>query len=565
MDVTPYLAPRIAPRAIFDSLDERGSHVRFQVPTEDGTWRGITVRDHADSIERCARYLAEHLEPGDRAAIFAPNRVEWMAAALAIQAVGGAMVPIYASSTAEQAAYIVAHSDAKVIFVDTAPLLARLLEAWPQLEGLDRVVLLDDALDARAALADLGPDAPAYAEVEPKLVTWSEAMRVGAERALAAPDAFARRMDEVPLEATAVMLYTSGTSGRPKGVPLTHRNVAVNGADWLRSMAPQLAEDDVDLLWLPFSHIFGFGEACLGNTLGWTSYLSDPRSVMDGLTAVRPHVFMSVPSVWEKLAVLAGGDGGELTRLTGGRLRFCLSGGAGLKVAIKERFEEAGMLILEGYGLTEASPTLTLNRPDAFRFDTVGKPLPSVELRLADDGEILARGDSIFSGYHKEEAATREAFTDDGWLKTGDVGRWTDDGFLQIIDRKKDIFVTAGGKNIAPANIEVRFRDDPFIAHLIVYGDGRKYLTAAVWLDDAACRAELASVPEDRRDSARHALAESRVTKVNGELARHETIKKLIVVEEPLSVEGGLLTPTLKPKRKKIVERYAERLEALYG
>jgi long-chain acyl-CoA synthetase len=574
VDVTPYLPLRIAPRAVFDALPERASRVRYMVPTPDGDWEAVTWKAHADQIRRAALFLGTELEAGDRAAIFAPNRVEWMAAALGIQAAGGVMVPIYASSTAEQAGYVIEHGDVRVLFVDTEPLLAEVLEAWPRLQGVRRVVLFDDELDVAGVLDRLKADGkavPTYADVEKRVVTWSRVMAAGAARDREEPEAFARTMNAVSLDQPGVMLYTSGTSGRPKGVPLTHRNVGVNGADWLRCNAPLVEEGDVDLLWLPFSHIFGFGEACLGNTLGWTSYMSDPKSVVGQLPTVRPHVFMSVPSLWEKLAQWASteetpdGRAAKLRELTGGNLRFCLSGGAGLKREVKELFHSAGLLVVEGYGLTEASPTLTLNRPDAFRFDSVGRPLPSVELKLAEDGEILAKGDSVFSGYHKDPEATREAFTEDGWLKTGDVGRWTDDGFLQIVDRKKDIFVTAGGKNVAPANIELRFRDDPFIAHLIVYGDGQKYLTAAVWLENAVVDEQLADVAEEARDEARRALVQRRIDRVNAELAKYETIKKFVIVDEPLTVEGGMLTPTLKPKRKKIVERWGERLQALYG
>jgi long-chain acyl-CoA synthetase len=368
------------------------------------------------------------------------------------------------------------------------------------------------------------------------------------------------------------MLYTSGTSGNPKGVPLTHRNVAVNGADWMRCFAPVLHEAGVDLLWLPMSHIFGFGEACAGNTLGFTTYLCEPKEVMQRLPEVRPTVFMSVPSVWEKIAASAANEAGPAAReakvraVTGGQLRFCLSGGAGLKREVKEALHAAGVLVLEGYGLTETSPSLTLNRPGAFRFDSVGKPLPSVEIRLAEDGEILARGPSVFGGYHKEPGATRDAFTDDGWFKTGDVGRFTDDGFLQIVDRKKDILVTAGGKNVPPANIEQRFADDPFLAHVVVYGDARRYLVCGVWLDDAAVDAHMAAQGVDaaQRGRAVRALVEARVERVNAGLASHETIKRFAIMDRPLTVEGGLLTPTLKLRRKKIYEAFARELDGLY-
>jgi len=568
MDTTPYLDVRIAPKAIFDHLEERAERARFMVPDGEG-WKPVTYAEHAAQIERCALYLGTEIEAGDRVALFAPNRVEWMSAALGAQAAGGVMVPIYASSTAEQAGYVIRHGGVRVLFVDTLPLLTRVLEAWEDLDAVKRVVLFDDALDVDAALAAAGERAPSRAQLDARLLTWSRVMEAGAARGREEPSAFRETMDAVSLDQPGVMLYTSGTSGRPKGVPLTHRNVGVNGSDWLRCNGPLVEDGDVDLLWLPFSHIFGFGEASLGNTLGWTSYLSDPKRVMDDLPSVRPQVFMSVPSVWEKLATWARADAdpkAKLDALTGGRLRFCLSGGAGLKREVKELFHDAGRLIIEGYGLTEASPTLTLNRPDAFRFDSVGKALPSVELKLAEDGEILARGPSIFGGYHEDAEATKEAFTEDGWLKTGDVGRWTEDGFLQIVDRKKDIFVTAGGKNVAPANIEIQFKDDPYITHLIVYGDGEKYLTAGVWLDEAAVDAALAEVsPPDAREEARLALVQSRIDAANAHLARFETIKKFVIMDEPLTVENGMLTPTLKAKRKKIIERFGERLAALYG
>jgi long-chain acyl-CoA synthetase len=318
------------------------------------------------------------------------------------------------------------------------------------------------------------------------------------------------------------------------------------------------------------SHIFGFGEMCVGNTLGFVSYLSDPATCLSRISEVRPSVFMSVPSHWEKLAILAmraptpDARREAFATATGGRLRFCLSGGAGLKREIKDFFHEQGVLVIEGYGLTETSPTLTLNRPGAFRFDSVGKPLPNVELRLADDGEILARGPSVFSGYHKDPEATRDAFTDDGWFKTGDVGRFTDDGFLQIVDRKKDILVTAGGKNVPPANIEIRFKDDPYIAHAVVYGDGKRYLVLGVWPNDAAIDAELAGTPEAERDAKRRELLGRRVDLVNAGLASYETIKRFAVIDRPLTVENELLTASFKVRRKKVYEAFRAELEALY-
>ena len=234
---------------------------------------------------------------------------------------------------------------------------------------------------------------------------------------------------------------------------------------------------------------------------------------------------------------------------------------------MKELFHGAGLLLVEGYGLTEASPTLTMNRPDAFRFDSVGKPFPSVELVLAEDGEILARGPSIFGGYHKDPAASADAFTADGWLKTGDVGRFTEDGFLQIVDRKKDILVTAGGKNVPPVNIEQRFADDPFLAHVVVYGDGKKYLVAGVWPNKAVIDAHLeaSGVAPGARGEAVLALVQRRIDEVNAKLASYESLKKFALMDPPLTVEAGLLTPTFKVKRKKVYETYKAAFEALYG
>jgi long-chain acyl-CoA synthetase len=578
MDITAFQDLKIAPRAIFDTLPERGTRPRFMLPTGDGDWRAVTWGAHAREIRDVAMFCAAvGLKGTERACVFAPNRVEWMSAALGIQAAGGVIVPVYASNTAEQAAYVVEHSDARIVFVDTAALVERVLAAWKAYGAVERIVVLDDGLDVTRVVSDMrarGLEVPPASEIERKFVSWSRACAMGRARDAEDDKAFERTMLGVSLEQPGMMLYTSGTSGNPKGVPLTHRNVAVNGLDWLRNNAPLLSDEgDVDLLWLPMSHIFGFGETCLGNTCGFTSYMVDPRTVFGELPKVRPTVFMSVPSLWEKIATLAmdapttEARRAKLAEVTGGRLRFCLSGGAGLKREVKEFLYEHGVLIIEGYGLTETSPTLTINRPDAFRFDTVGKPLPSVELKLAEDGEILARGPSVFGGYHKDPVATKEAFTPEGWFKTGDVGRFTDDGFLQIIDRKKDILVTAGGKNVPPANIEQKFADDPFVAHVVVYGDAKKFLVAGVWLNQAAVDAHLdgSGVNAARREEALRSLVQQRIDKVNAQLASYETIKKFAVMERPLSVEGGMLTPTLKVRRKKIYEAYRERFEALYS
>ncbi|HEY3355565.1 MAG TPA: AMP-binding protein [Polyangia bacterium] len=576
MDPTPYLELKTAPQIVFDALPERATRVRFMLPQPGGDWESVTWGAFAKQIRDLALFLAgAGLKQGDRAAIYAPNRVEWISAALAIEAAGGVMVPVYASNTAAQAAYVVRHSDAKVLFVDTAPLLGRVLSAFGEYEAVERIVLLDDTLDVAKVCEHLrqkGEPVPAYAEIERRLVTLGAAYRSGAARHEEDPRALPRLLAAMSLDQPAIMLYTSGTTGNPKGVPLTHRNIGINGQDWVRCNAPLLEVGQVDLLWLPMSHIYGFGEACLGNTLGFVTYLSDPPNVLAKLPEVKPHVLMSVPSVWEKLYIQAKAapdperQRQRLAEVTGGRLRFCLSGGAGLKREVKEFFHACGLLIIEGYGLTETAPTLTFNRPDDFRFDSVGKPLPNVQLMLAEDGEILAKGPNVFAGYHKDPAATQEIFTADGWLKTGDVGRWTVDGFLQIIDRKKDILVTAGGKNVPPANIELRFADDPYIAHLVVHGDGERFLVAGVWLNDAAVQAHLdaSGAPQEGRAEAVRALVQKRIDHVNAELASYETIKRFHVFDGPLTVNDGLLTPTLKVRRKQVYAKFRAQFEELH-
>jgi long-chain acyl-CoA synthetase len=537
-----------APAAVLARLPEWRDRPRFLLPRGDDQ-AAVTWGEYGDAIRACAAFLAETcLAPGERAAVLAANSVEWATAALAIQAVGGVLVPIVPSSTAEQIAHVVAHSDARVLFVGVGP-AARWREVRALCPAVREVIALDAGGDGRP---------------------WREVLERGAGLDRAAPGWLEESLAAIDLDQPALMLYTSGTSGPPKGVPLSHENVGSNARDWLRALGDLLPDEGTgrDLLWLPMSHIFGLGELCLGNTLGFTSTLAAPTDVLELLPRVRPDVFMSVPAYWDKLAATAAAAPDRESRrrailaATGGQLRFCLSGGAGLDARVKELFVDAGILIVEGYGLTECAPTLTLNRPAAYRFDAVGLPLDSVELRLADDGEILARGPNVFAGYHKDPEASAAAFTDDGWFKTGDVGRFTEDGFLQIVDRKKDILVTSGGKNVAPLNIELRFAGDPLLRHVVVYGDQHRYLVAAVWVDRAAAAAELGG---DVRPDALRALVQRRVDAVNGQLASFETIKRFCLLEQPLTVEAGLLTASLKVRRKAIYQRFHAELEGLYA
>lgn len=570
MKVTEFLRVQPAPRAVFDRLATHASRPRFFVPSKGAErgWSVVTWGEFAQMIRAVALWISTAgLGDGARGVVFGSNSVAWAAASLGLQSAGGVMVPLYPASTAEQARHVLSHSDAKIVFVGGPEQLTRTLACWPDCPALERVVLLDDSLDVHRAVDALSADVIANLGGEAlfdRVVSWSTIVREGSALDAREPKVFEALLDSIDLESPALMLYTSGTTGAPKGVPLSHCNIGSNGRDWLECLGDAIEADSVDALWLPFSHIFGFGELCLGNTLGFTSYLVDPATVLSRLPEISPTVFMSVPAYWQKLAqaIVAEPDRtarkAKLAALTGGRLSFCLSGGAGLDQGVKELFLDCGLLIIEGYGLTEASPTLTMNLPGSYRFDSVGKAFPSVELRLADDGEVLARGPGIFRGYHKDPEATANAFTDDGWLKTGDVGRFTDDGFLQIVDRKKDILVTAAGKNVPPVNIESRFRDDPLIAHVVVYGDGKKFLTAGVWLD----RAQADRVRARGEDPSKR-VAE-RVAEVNAQLASYETIKKYFVSEEPLTVEDAMLTASMKLRRKAVYQRFKCDFEGLY-
>jgi long-chain acyl-CoA synthetase len=546
---------------------------RFMLPVPDGGWSPVSWGEVASRTERLASFLMDRgVDAGSKVAILASTSLEWALAALSLMSARGSLVPCYPSLTAEHLGHILGHSDSGVLFVETAEHLDRVLKVWDRISLHTLITLEPMDVQAAARRAGLDPDA-----VASRTFPLAQAEELGGSTLEQDRSRVQERIAEIRLEDVAYLVYTSGTTGLPKGVPLTHYNVGMSGTDWLELNGPLVNQGDVDLLWLPMSHLYGLGELFLGNQVGFVTYLSDPMHAMLHLPEVRPHVFMSVPAYWEKLMQLSQAAGATdearhaaLMKLTGGRLRFCLSGGAGLAREVKDFFHGAGILIIEGYGLTECSPNLTFNRHDDFDFDTVGKPVPRVQLRLGPDGEILAKGPNVFSGYYKDPEATAAVFDDEGWLHTGDLGRFTDRGFLQIIGRKKEILVTSGGKNIPPANIELRFKDQPLIAQVMVYGDGKKFLTALVDVNDEVALARLRGVeassdlPPRQRPEVRRWIQEA-VDAVNADLASYETIKAFYIPPEPLTVEANMLTPTLKLKRDVIVRRYREQLDALYA
>ena len=528
------------------------SHARF-VPEKVAIscpGREYTYHNLALEVALVSGLLVSHLKikPGDRIAYLGYNTPELVILLLACARTGAILLPLNWRLTPSEHRFILQDCLPSALFVDEA--------FTPQVGDNSK----DYTTTKRYSYAD------------------NDDRFESVNRLLTEADPVEGSGSKAGYDSLLLLCYTSGTTGRPKGVPLTYGSLIASTNDWLDINGPLVLSESVDLHWLPNSHIFGWGALGLGNILGFTSYLTNPLEVLQLLPEIKPHLFMSVPGYFEKLFQLTISSSENedeqletLRKLIGGRITFLLSGGAGLKREVKEFFLKAGMWITEGYGLTECSPTLTMNRHNDYNFDSVGKPYPCVDIKLAKDGEILARGPVVFQGYYKDPEATKEVFTQDGWLRTGDVGQWLDGGFLKIIGRKKEIIVTSGGKNIPPENIELKFRDNPYIEHLVVYGDGKKYLVAAVTLSRSIVEqwAKENSVTFDSWEElcvspTVEELVQESINLLNSELASFETIKYFRIIPENFTPLNGLLTSSLKLRRKKVYEYYKEELEALY-
>jgi long-chain acyl-CoA synthetase len=582
---------------------ERSGDRPAQQAKRGGTWTTTTWKDVGQSVrELAAGLLALGRKKGDAVAILSASRAEWVQADFAVFSVGGVTIPIYPSYPPDLIQYIVNDAGVRTLFVEDAAQLAKVLEVQGKLEGLEQIIVIDPAAGAAAG---------------PRVQTWAQLRQLGRDnldRVRAELDAriAGGRPDDI-----ATIVYTSGTTGPPKGVVQTHGNhmSALDSA----AQTTRIAEGDVHLLFLPLAHSFARLESFIGIHRGlMTAFAENIDKLRDNLPETRPHFICSVPRVFEKVyaGVLAKAEAGsplkkkifhwavkvgkEVSRLkqagkpvpgglalqariahalvfskmhaaSGGRLRFAVSGGAPLSREIAEFFHAAGILILEGYGLTETCPVLTNNREDRFKFGSVGLPLPSVEVKIAPDGEILGRGGNIAKGYFKKPDATAEVFLADGWFATGDIGRFDEDGFLFITDRKKDLIVTAGGMNIAPQNIENLLKGDPFISQVMVYGDRRPYPVALITLnpEELAKFAASQGLPTvDQAALCAHPKVMERVSRIveerNGELQSYAKVKKFTILASDFTVENGLLTPTLKVKRKVIREQYQAAIDQLY-
>jgi long-chain acyl-CoA synthetase len=587
-------------RMFLERFAAGGDDVRYLVP-QRGNYAPVTYRQVGEAVhEICLGLMAMGLSRGDRVAILSGTRLEWCLTDIAGILGGFVTVPVYPSNLPDQVEYILAHCRARAVFVEDEPQYNKVAGSRGRLPHLVSVVVMTG-------------DAPG----KQGAVTLDALRGMGREYGAAHPGAIEARTGEIRPEDDLTIIYTSGTTGPPKGVVTRHSNYAFIVTSALEAV--HIPRGATFLQFLPLAHSLGRLEHFLASdAMAVSAFARGLQTVAEDLATVKPEVMVSVPRLYEKFyaRVLAKveedgglkktifywalGVGREVSRhkqrgeavrgvlawknavaermvfrkirdRMGGRLRFFISGGAPLSREIAEFLHALGVLILEGYGLTETSTVTTVNRLEKYKFGTVGKALPGTEIRIAADGEILARGRHVFREYYDDPAATREAIDEGGWLHTGDIGTLDGDGFLRITDRKKDIIVTSGGKNIAPQNVENLLKNDPFISQAFVYGDRKKFLTALITLssDEILAWAARNGIPErDIEVLAKRpevvGLMEGRVEEVNRGLASFEQVKRFVLLGRDFSQETGELTPTLKIRRKVVVGKYGPVLDALY-
>ncbi|HZT93788.1 MAG TPA: long-chain fatty acid--CoA ligase [Gaiellaceae bacterium] len=558
---------RTAPELWRDAVRNAPSGPAYLEETADG-WEPVSWDEAAARVDELARgLLARGVRHGDRVAVLSRTRLEWILLDWALLSIGAVVVGLYPTSSAKECEYILGHCEAVLAFAEDDEQTRKLVSI-------------------RGALPHLREVIPFH---------WLEKLE--------ADGRLARHLQPDPVEEDdlGTLIYTSGTTGPPKGCMLTHRNLVAAATRVVEGMHQQ---DDVVLLFLPLAHSYGRLAHQAATHRGSTvALVADVARVPEALAAVRPTVLPAVPRVYEKVHANALGEieraGGLRRRIglwaigvgartsrarrdearvggflalqerladrlvfskarerLGGRLRVGVSGAAPLSTEVMEFFHALGVPVIEGYGLTETASSATVNEPGDFRIGTVGRPVEGAEIRLADDGEILIRSDAVFAGYYKEPEATAAALTEDGWLRTGDVGELDDGGFLRITDRKKDLIITAGGKNIAPQNLENALKASRFVSQALVVGDRRPYVTALVTLDEA----ELASSGRDPQQ-----LVQELVDDVNRDRTRVEQIKRFVILPRDFSQEEGEVTPTLKLRRRVIHEHFADEIEKLYS
>lgn len=566
----------------------------------DGRWQRISSGEmllRARNIAFGLRRLG--LEKGDKAAILSSNSPEWTLSDAGCQFAGITDVPIYTTLSPESVEYIIRDSGSRVIFIENEELYRRIAGILPQCAAIEKIIFFQPP-----------------SEMPPGSISLAELEAGGSDTAKENSD----DIDKLDIRQTdiATLIYTSGTTGEPKGVMLTHCNIISNVID--AGEKYDFAKGDCPLSVLPLSHIFERSAMYLYIFNGMrVFYAESVERVPENLAEVRPTIFVGVPRIFEKVyaraklqAALTGGIREKifdfaidvaksyalaiekrqkpsigvgiahavcdrliykkLREFFGGRLRFCITGGAALSDEIYLIFNGAGIPIMQGYGLTETSPVISSNNPYACKLGTVGRPIRNVSVRIAEDGEIEALGPGVMLGYYNKPEATKEAFTDDGWFRTGDIGRIDEDGFLIITDRKKELFKTSGGKYIAPSPIEQKIVASRFVSQAALIGNGRKFAAALIvpnfdMLDSYAIHKGFKPMKpaEYCRDERIRSLFRRQIDEINKGLSRFETIKAFELLDKEFSVEGGELTPTLKLKRRVIDEKYKDVIDRMYS
>ncbi len=594
-------------RLFWDRVSRSGEQTAQRVKVE-GVWRDVSWRALGEEVREVALGLiALGCQPGDTVGILSQTRGEWVRADFAILSMGGVTIPVYPTYPPETLAYIARDSETRTLFVEDERQLRKALAAVAEMPSLETVIVMHGSSGAAGEAAG--------GASRLRVLDWEALRALG--RGAHLTGALEPRLQAVKPGDVATIVYTSGTTGSPKGVVQTHGN-HLAALDMI-AQTSGVREGDLHLLFLPLAHSFARMESFLGVRLGLTTAFAESiERLPENLREVSPDFLCSVPRVFEKVyaKILSGvaaapplrrrifhwalavgrrasrleQEGralpaglraqkaladrlvfGKLRAALGGRLRFCVSGSAPLALEIAEFFHAAGILILEGYGLTETCPILASNHPDAFKFGTVGRPFRGVEVKIAEDGEIVVRGPNIAQGYYRKREETAAVFRPEGWFHTGDVGEIDGEGFLRITDRKKDLIKTSGGSYVAPQHIENLLKGDPFVSQALVEGDRRPYPVALITLNPD----ELAKLARERglgdkppAELVRHPAVMERVRRtvdgVNAHLASYAQVKRFAVLPDDFTQDGGELTPTLKVKRRDVRAKYADLLESLY-
>jgi long-chain acyl-CoA synthetase len=568
----------------------------------EGSYRGITYAELARDVELFACGLASlGIRRGDRISIISENRPEWVISDQAIVGLGAIDVPIYPTNTAKQIAYILNDARVRFVVISNQFQLNKVLKILEEVKSLEKIILMAD----RGTITN------------GKTMGLAEVMSLGAEYNKTHPGFFTEESAKVKPEDLLTLIYTSGTTGNPKGVMLSHRNLVSNIHSATQVL--RITEGDRFLSFLPLSHSFermaGYYTAlACGTTI---AYAESVETVRDNMLEVQPTVIGTVPRLFERIhaRILKQVDAGppakrklffwslgigrqyalavrrhqvspalrlkhlvadrlvlsKVRARTGGKIRFFVSGGAALAREFGEFFEAMGLRIIEGYGLTETSPVISVNLFDKYKFGSVGKPIPGVEVKIDVDGEILTRGPHIMKGYWNDPKGTGEVIDRDGWLHTGDVGLMDSEGFLYITDRKKHLFVSSGGKNIAPQPIENLFMSSRYVEQFVLIGDRRMFLTALIVPDFDALKeyADARNLPyASQSDLTRlkeiNELIEKDIASIQKDLASYERVRKFTLLDRPFTIENGEITPSLKVRRKVVEERYADLIESMY-